>query len=152
MIISWPVKYLGYKDPCFKVWVVTIDNWNSDRLLMLKSCLNLLFYKMIKLDESKCTKNLCRQGGEDSKWYFAFWHCFIIGWHSNSLCNNVSISLEKNFNLRRTFKGELKVILKPIWYISMIMQSWTIIFHIWCFHLTIFWPVKHVPWVFLILK
>ena len=32
-------------------------------------------------------------------------YCYIIGWHGNSMHNNVSIYLHKKFQLRGTFKG-----------------------------------------------
>ena len=54
-------------------------------------------------------------------------HCYIIGWHSNSLRNNVNI-LNKKIQLRHTFKGGNKVFCNV--YISMVIQSSTVKVHI----------------------
>ena len=51
-------------------------------------------------------------------------HCYIIGWgwHIDSLHNNVSIHLNKKFQLRGSLKGGGGKVFWNI-YISMIMQS-----------------------------
>ena len=60
---------------------------------------------MNKLDDKmteKTFKMSCKQERIELKIYV---HCFIIGWYSNSLHNNVNIYLNKNFQLRGNFKG-----------------------------------------------
>ena len=51
-------------------------------------------------------------------------HCYLFGWHCNSLRDDVSIYLNTIFHLRGTFTGGG---VKVFWniYISMIMQSST---------------------------
>ena len=62
---------------------------------------------MNKLEDTKDTKNPLKWlvGKDKMNTNFHF-HCFIIGWHSNSLCNNVPIILEQNISVENDFCGE----------------------------------------------
>ena len=68
-------------------------------------------------------------------------HGSIIGWHSNLLCNNVSIYLTKKL-VQRNFKGEDKKFLKHLYLNDY--AEFDSNFHILCFNKIIFWPVKYL--------
>ena len=86
-------------------------------LPILKPYVNSYFYKMNKFDYTMIRKNpqmSCKQGGILIKIFLFIVpslvgiviHCATINWNVPAMCHrNVSIHLNKNFQLRGNFKG-----------------------------------------------
>ena len=75
-------------------------------LPILNPYVNQLSYNMNQLDDTMYSKSLLVGKEIINPEFYRL--CFIIGWHGNLLCDNVSYHFNKKFQLRGTSKGRPK--------------------------------------------